>query len=366
MAETKYVSQANLSYILGKIKSTYVQQVTGKGLSTNDFTTELLNKLNGIEAGAQANVIESVKVNGVAQSVTDKAVNITVPTKTSEITNDSGFITTADIPEGAAASTTVPLMDGTAAVGTELAFARGDHVHPTDTSRAAAADLTNEINRAKAAEQANATAAANAQSAAEDAQAAAEAAQVAADAAQAAVDAVEGDYLVEADKTELQGNIDALEDRVEANESAIEVLNGTGEGSVDKKITDAFNDFSTKVTDDGVVNSYKELIDYAAEHGSEFTELVGEVDANTKAIATLNGTGAGSVSKAISDAIAAENLGQYATDTELAAVSAQADKGVADAAAAQTTADAIAADYVKASELVALTEAEIDAIWNAA
>jgi len=40
------------------------------------------------------------------------------------------------VPEGAAASTTTPKMDGTAAVGTEMAFARGDHVHPTDTSRA--------------------------------------------------------------------------------------------------------------------------------------------------------------------------------------------------------------------------------------
>ena len=60
-----------------------------------------------------------------------------VPTKTSDLTNDSGFITTADIPEGAAASTTTPIMDGTASTGSELAFARGDHVHPTDTSRQA-------------------------------------------------------------------------------------------------------------------------------------------------------------------------------------------------------------------------------------
>ena len=37
---------------------------------------------------------------------------------------------------GASASTTEPLMDGTAAVGTSTAFARGDHRHPTDTSRA--------------------------------------------------------------------------------------------------------------------------------------------------------------------------------------------------------------------------------------
>lgn len=58
-----------------------------------------------------------------------------LPTKTSQLTNDSGFITSGDIPEGAAASTTVPKMDGTAAVGTEPAFARGDHVHPSDTGK---------------------------------------------------------------------------------------------------------------------------------------------------------------------------------------------------------------------------------------
>lgn len=39
----------------------------------------------------------------------------------------------ADIPEPA---TSAPLMDGTAAVGTQNTFARGDHRHPTDTSRA--------------------------------------------------------------------------------------------------------------------------------------------------------------------------------------------------------------------------------------
>ena len=58
-----------------------------------------------------------------------------VPTKTSDLTNDSGFITSADVPEGASASTATPLMDGTAAVGTSTAFARGDHVHPSDTSK---------------------------------------------------------------------------------------------------------------------------------------------------------------------------------------------------------------------------------------
>lgn len=44
-------------------------------------------------SGYQANVIETVKVNGTALTPTSKAVNVTVPTKVSDLTNDSGFIT---------------------------------------------------------------------------------------------------------------------------------------------------------------------------------------------------------------------------------------------------------------------------------
>lgn len=42
--------------------------------------TTVETKLAGIEEGAQVNVIETVKVNGVALTVTDKAVDVTVPT----------------------------------------------------------------------------------------------------------------------------------------------------------------------------------------------------------------------------------------------------------------------------------------------
>jgi hypothetical protein len=41
--------------------------------------------------------------------------------------------------DGLVVATTVPLMDGTAAVGTATTWTRSDHVHPTDTSRAAEA-----------------------------------------------------------------------------------------------------------------------------------------------------------------------------------------------------------------------------------
>lgn len=57
-----------------------VDVVAGKGLSTNDFTNELLQKLNGIEAGAEVNAIESVSLNSVPLEISGKAVNIPIAT----------------------------------------------------------------------------------------------------------------------------------------------------------------------------------------------------------------------------------------------------------------------------------------------
>lgn len=57
-----------------------VDVVAGKGLSTNDFTNELLQKLNGIEAGAEVNVIESISLNSVPLEISGKAVNIPIAT----------------------------------------------------------------------------------------------------------------------------------------------------------------------------------------------------------------------------------------------------------------------------------------------
>lgn len=72
-----------------------VDKVSGKGLSTNDYTTDEKNKLSGIASGAQTNVIETVKVNGTALTPSSKAVDVTVPTKTSELTNNSNFVSDA-------------------------------------------------------------------------------------------------------------------------------------------------------------------------------------------------------------------------------------------------------------------------------
>ena len=58
----------------------YIKKETGKGLSTNDYTTAEKQKLANIADGAQVNKMESVKVNGAAQAIAaDKSVNISVP-----------------------------------------------------------------------------------------------------------------------------------------------------------------------------------------------------------------------------------------------------------------------------------------------
>ena len=145
----KFIGQSGLTYLWSKIKNyvstqianlnldgTYQKKETGKGLSTNDYTTADKNKLSGIAAGAEVNVQANWAETDSSEDSFIKN-KPSIPSKTSDLTNDSGFITSADVPEGAAASTTTPLMDGTASVGSETAFARGDHRHPTDTSRQA-------------------------------------------------------------------------------------------------------------------------------------------------------------------------------------------------------------------------------------
>lgn len=94
----KLIDSTILNYFKQQLDKLFVKQVSGKGLSTNDYTSTEKNKLSGIASGAQANVIESVKVNGTALSVTSKAVNVTVPTKTSQLQNDSTYVKKSEIP----------------------------------------------------------------------------------------------------------------------------------------------------------------------------------------------------------------------------------------------------------------------------
>lgn len=62
-----------------------VDKVSGKALSTNDYTTTEKNKLANIASGAQVNVIETIKVNGTALNVSDKSVNIDISGKVDKV-----------------------------------------------------------------------------------------------------------------------------------------------------------------------------------------------------------------------------------------------------------------------------------------
>lgn len=107
-----------------------------------------------------------------------------------------------------------------------------------------------------------------------------------------------------------------------ANADAITKLNANAEtaGSVDYKIAQAVAGIMENPDD--TMNSINELVTWTNDHAQDALEMSNQVTANKNAIATLNGDAstAGSVDKKIADAIAAENLSQYATDGELTAV----------------------------------------------
>lgn len=95
-------------------------------------------------------------------------------------------------------------------------------------------------------------------------------------------------YKAQVSKSDLD---QALQTVIDNNTAAIETLNGTGVGSVKKAIDDAFNEFATNVTDDGVVNSYKELIDWAAEHGGDAAEMAASIQTLENLLDGIGGEG---------------------------------------------------------------------------
>lgn len=127
--------------------------------------------------------------------------------------------------------------------------------------------------------------------------------------------------------------------RVKANEDALLVLNGadTVDGSVAKQVNAAINKFASDITDNETIDTFKELVDYAASHNSEYATLAGTVQSNTTALEVLNGNGAGSVAKAVKDAVDAE-----------AAIARAAEEANANAI------KAISDDYLKAEHKTAL------------
>lgn len=74
----------------------HLKQLAQKAKAESDAVATRVKALENV--GAQANKIESIKVNGTAQTIDpDKSVNITVPTKTSQLNNDSTFQTSEQV-----------------------------------------------------------------------------------------------------------------------------------------------------------------------------------------------------------------------------------------------------------------------------
>lgn len=84
----RFLDKSGLAYFWSKLKSFFVAKETGKGLSTNDFTTAEKTKLSGIETGAEVNVIESIALNGTDQTITNKAVDLELVTSVNGQTGD--------------------------------------------------------------------------------------------------------------------------------------------------------------------------------------------------------------------------------------------------------------------------------------
>lgn len=153
------------------------------------------------------------------------------------------------------------------------------------------------------------------------------------DALDGRIKTIEDDYLTSSDLEAINGAASTLEGRVAANEGAIEVLNGEGEGSVKKQVADAVAGVVASAPED--FDTLKEVADWIASDTTGAAKMQAD-------IAKLNGgdTVEGSVAKQVKDAVAAE-----------AEIARAAEKANADAIAAEKgRVDAIAADYLKAAD----------------
>ncbi len=102
-----------------------------------------------------------------------------------------------------------------------------------------------------------------------------------------------------------ENGVKPLLTRVESLENKI---NGSGTDTIDAKIDAKINEFASRVTDDGTINTIQELVTYVSEHGGEVKSIIAD-------ITTLQDlVGSTSVQEQISDAF--QNSG-YITEDEV-------------------------------------------------
>ena len=162
----------------------------------------------------------------------------------------------------------------------------------------------------------------------------------------------------------------ALKGRVTNTETAINTLNGNGDGSVKKQVADAVAGIVADAPE--AYDTLKEISDWISTHASDASSMNSQINANKTAIATLNGTGAGSVSKAVADAKAdvqskidthAGNTTVHITANERTAWNGKTTMSAVEAKGYQTEAqvkaikvnNATAADKLKTARAISLT-----------
>ncbi len=95
MATKKYLNYDGVAYLWEKIKNALlgkVDKVDGKGLSSNDYTATEKAKLANIEAGAEVNVNADWNATTGDAAILNKP---SIPSKTSDLTNDSNYVSDA-------------------------------------------------------------------------------------------------------------------------------------------------------------------------------------------------------------------------------------------------------------------------------
>ena len=75
----------------------------------------------------------------------------------------------------------------------------------------------------------------------------------------------------------LPSDIEELVKSVDEINKELDILTGGEGSSIQASIDKAINDFAEKISDDGTINTFKELVDYASEHKEESAQLVLDV-----------------------------------------------------------------------------------------
>lgn len=128
--ESFYTEDETDTLLSGKVNTE-----SGKGLSTNDFSDTYKTKLNGIEVGAEVNIIETVKVDGTALTPdANRAVNVDLSGKeniSNKVTSVSSSSTDTQYPSAKAVYSGLSAKENTSNKVTSMSNSSTDTQYPS-------------------------------------------------------------------------------------------------------------------------------------------------------------------------------------------------------------------------------------------